>query len=113
MAAPRRLRPVQSPLGLYFRPGRNDRGALLQPLSEGSPSFSGVGLSPARYTRHEERGHEVRNRHMELVLDPHTVELATPNGFERPALTALPRTGHRMHRPGDFQGRCIRRRHLA
>ena len=113
MAALRRLRPVQPPLGLYFRPGRNDHGALLQPLSEGSPSFSGVVLSAARYTRHEELGDEVRNRHMEVVLDQHTVELATPNGFERPALAALLWAGHRMHRPDDFQGRRIPRRHLA
>ena len=107
MTTPRRLRPVQPPLGLYFRPGHNDHGALLQPLSEGSPAFSGVVLSAARYARHEELSQEVRNRHMEVVLDPHTVELATPNGFERPALAALPWAGHRIHRPDDFQGASV------
>ena len=107
MTTPRRLRPVQPPLGLCFRPGPNDHRALLQPLSEGNPSFSGVVLSAARYARHEELGQEVRKRHMEVVLDPHTVELATPNGFERPALASLPWAGHRIHRPDDFQGASV------
>jgi hypothetical protein len=44
---------------------------------------------------------------MEVVLDPHTVELATPNGFERPVLASLPWAGQRIHRPNDFQGASV------
>lgn len=48
---PSLLRAVE-PLGLYFRPGRNDHTALLQALAIEGPGFTGAVLDASLAARH-------------------------------------------------------------
>jgi hypothetical protein len=96
---------VVEPLGLYFRPGRNDHTTLSQVLSMGPPSFSGVVMDASLEARHRELRLQLPNVRAESVLDPMTLELATPGGWERPALRALPWAGETQHHPTGVSAR--------
>ncbi len=87
---PRLLHLVGPPLGLYFRPGRNDHRALLQPISDGHASPTGVVFSPTLLGRQEELRTESKSRHLDCILDTCALELATPAGRQRQDLAALP-----------------------
>lgn len=90
---PRRLRPVDTPPGLFLRLGRNDHKAVLQMLAEGRTSMSGAVFDACLVDRHDDLRAEMRALHLEAVLDPRSVELATPGGLLRPALSELPWAG--------------------
>lgn len=93
---------VVEPLGLYFRPGRNDHTALLQALAAVPPTFSGAVLDASLASRHEELRQQLSTRGLEVVLDPMAMELATPGGRDRPALRALEWAGDRRHTPSEL-----------
>ena len=99
----RLVRPISEPLGVYVRPGHNDHRSLLQLLSEGRSSMTGVVFDPTLIAVQEELRNEVRQRRLWAVLDTRLMELATPNGHnERRA--ALPWGGPEVHRPQDLSG---------
>jgi hypothetical protein len=93
MDAPRLLRPVGPPLGLYVRPGRNDHKAILEFIGERPDSLSGVILDPCLEARQSELRAEAGKVAVETILDPRSVELATPVGFTKQGLSELPWAG--------------------
>lgn len=102
---PRLLRPVGPPLGLYFRPGRNDHTAFLALLAEGHTDMSGLVLSASSEARHAELRTEAQRHGLETVLDPRSVELATPGGIALGGVAQLPWAGeHLPHSPEHLGG---------
>ena len=91
-------------LGLYFRAARNDHREILNLLASGPPSFSGAVLDASHEDRQVDLRQELARRRFEAVLDPMAMELATPGGWERPALRALPWAGEARHTPAGFGG---------
>jgi hypothetical protein len=103
MQTPRLLRPVGHPLGLYLRPGRNDHRALLQLLAE-STALAGIVFDPCMEGRQEELRTDAVRAGVDAILDPRTVELATPTGFERVAPTNLPWAASAPDTPDAWRG---------
>lgn len=95
----RLLRVVEPPLGLYFRPGRNDHKKLAEVLSMGPPRLTGAVMDASLAGRHAELRLELRQLGLEAVLDPMALELATKGGWERPALRRLKWAGEQQHEP--------------
>jgi hypothetical protein len=100
------LRAVE-PIGLYFRPGRNDHTALLQALAIGGPGFTGAVLDASLAARHGDLLADLKQRRMRAVLDPMVMELATAGGWERKALQTLPWAGSTMHTPETFDSVAV------
>jgi len=96
------LRVVDPPLGLYFRPGRNDHTTLLQVLAASAPEFRGAVLDPSLARRQKELRLELENHGYEVVLDPMALELATKGGWERDDLRTLEWAGNEKHSPSRF-----------
>ncbi len=86
---PRLLRPVEAPLALYLRPGRNDHAVLAQALTEGVGGVRGIIFDPGRLkVQHELRG-EAARRGAERVLDTRMMELGSPTAKSRAELAGL------------------------
>jgi hypothetical protein len=98
-----RVRKVQEPLGLYFRPGHNDHKLLCQLVSEAQTSMTGVVFDAQNSSLQEELRREINRRNLHSVLDPKFLEMASPSGMTK-ALKALPWGGSAVHRPLDFEG---------
>jgi len=75
---PRLLRLVETPLALYFRPGRNDHVVLAQALTEGLTGLKGIVFNPTRLDVQKELHGEASRRGIETILDPRMMELASP-----------------------------------
>lgn len=101
---PRLIRPVESPLGLYFRPGRNDHQKLLDLLAEEQLSISGIVLDACLVGRQEELRREAVSHGLEAILDPRSCELATEGGFQRSGVCDLPWALDRPHVASDLIG---------
>jgi hypothetical protein len=97
------IRPASEPLGLFLRPGYNDHKVVLQLLSEGRSSLTGVVFDPSAISIQEELRTEVRRRNLWAVLDSRLMEMATPNGYTERRST-LPWGGAGPHRPQDLSG---------
>jgi hypothetical protein len=106
--APRLVRPVQEPLGLYLRPGRNDHRVLSQLLSEGKAAISGIVFDPEYVDAQEEIRTETAQRNLEAVLDTRLMELATATGCTVRRAT-LPWGSARPHTLTDFSGPATNR----
>jgi hypothetical protein len=89
-------------LGLYFRAARNDHREILNLLASGPPAFTGVVLDASHEDRQGDLRQELARRRLEAVLDPMTMELATPGGWERAGLRGLPWAGVALHAPSAF-----------
>ena len=98
------LHSVPEPLGLFFRPSRNDHHVLSQFLSEDRTGMSGVVFDAEHVGRQEELRAEVSHRNLEALLDPRLMELATLSGFTE-RRRALPWGGDRPHLLSDLAGR--------
>lgn len=97
---PRLLRPVGTPFGLYFRPGRNDHRALLSLIAEGASDFTGLVLDACLEDRQMELRTEARRHGLETILDTRAIDLATPGGIRRSGVIDLPWAGDlQPHRP--------------
>jgi hypothetical protein len=86
---PRLLRPVDVPLGLYFRPGRNDHAVLTQALAEGVTGIRGVVFDAGRLKVQEELRGEASRRGVDRILDTRMMELGIRTAKPRPELTCL------------------------
>src|SRR5262245_20675126 len=75
---PRRLRPLDPPLGHYLRPGFNDHTVLTQFMSENRPVATCLVLGARFRSRHKDLIGEARRLGIESVVDPMTFELTTP-----------------------------------
>lgn len=75
---PRLLRPVEAPLALYLRPGRNDHLALAQAVTEGVGGLRGIVFNPPRLDIQKELLGETNRRHIGSILDTRMMELAAP-----------------------------------
>lgn len=104
---PSRLVRLVEPLGLYFRPGRNDHTTLLRILSTGAPQFTGVVMDASLVGRHKELRIHLAEAGVERVLDPMAMELATKGGWGRPALRQLPWAGDAQHGPTAVLSRGV------
>ena len=102
-ALPRLVRPVQEPLGLYLRPGRNDHRIVSQLLSEGRSAISGLVLDPEYVAVQEEIRTEIRESNLEAVLDTRLMEVATPAGCTS-RRAALPWGDQQPHTTAKFSG---------
>lgn len=87
-AFPRLLRPVEIPLALYFRPGRNDHVMLAQALTEGLTGLRGIVFNPARLTIQKELLGEASQGGIGTVLDTRMMELSSGIG-SRPELSSV------------------------
>ena len=106
---PRAIRPAPTPLGLYFRAGRNDHTALSQLISSGQRSFFGIVFEAGRVRRHKELIELVEKSRLECILDPCTQPSATVGGYSKKSHGELPWGLNRPHLHGDFQGANQRR----
>src|ERR1700733_12053076 len=80
VSKPRLLRPVETPLALYFRPGRNDHKVSAQTLSEGLRGIRGMVFHAGLTGIQEELRAEAKRTNVEAVLDTRMIELsAMPN----------------------------------
>jgi hypothetical protein len=123
---PRAIRPAPEPLGLYFRPGRNDHAQMLNLIAAGDAACFGAVLE-AKYVgkhtqkpraepglpgicrdwglgRHGELKEVLVQKRLDAILDPQTQQLAFPGSYSD-ALASLP-WAHpdRPHRLADFEG---------
>jgi hypothetical protein len=103
-AFPRLLRPVSTPLALYFRPGRNDHRVLEQGLTEGQAGIRGIIFDPARAKIQEELRSEAKRRSIESVLDPRMLELTSATADLRSELKALEWAVARKLPPDELRG---------
>lgn len=101
---PRALRPVGTPLAVYFRPGRNDHTSLLQLASESPRSLAGIVFDPCLSGRQAELLAEANSNHLETILDPRSVELATPGGIVRAGVADLPWASDKIDTPDSLSG---------
>ncbi len=86
---PRLLRPVETPLALYLRPGRNDHVVLAQALTEGADGIRGIVFDPGRLKAQKELRDEASRRRAERILDTRMMELAIVTAKPRPDLMSL------------------------
>jgi hypothetical protein len=104
MDVPRLLRPVGTPLAVYFRPGRNDHTSVLQLLAENPRSLAGLVFDPCLEARQGELLGETLGHHLEAVLDPRSTDLSTPGGFVRSGVAELPWAGSAIDTPERLAG---------
>jgi hypothetical protein len=97
----RLVKEAGEPLGLFFRPGRDDHTVLKQLLSEGPVGMSGAVFDPCHCEFQEELRAELTSRDLEAVLDPGMMELATVAGYTQ-SRRRLPWADAQPHRPFDF-----------
>jgi hypothetical protein len=100
----RHLRAVGPPLAGYLRPGSRDCAVLARLIAQGLPVGAGVVYDPSKLDRSEDLRDAAAKAELERVLDPRSVELSTPGGFERSGIKNLPWAGDRPHRPVDLSG---------
>lgn len=100
----RTVHPVPAPIGNYVRPTRRDQRLLLDMLGEERLPTTGLVIDPSLWGLHEELGSEAAGHGLEVVIDPHALELSTPGGFGRAGLRELPWAGERPHEPADLRG---------
>jgi hypothetical protein len=99
----RRIRPLEEPLGLFYRPGHSDHKLLSQLLSEAQTLMTGAVFDAQNTGLHEELRKELNRRSLHSVLDPKFLEMATPGGFTK-ALRGLGWAGTSPDRLVDFEG---------
>lgn len=105
---PRAVKPAPEPLGLFFRPGRNDHGVLLNMLASGDASCFGAVIDPTRVDRHSELRDVLIDKRLDAILDPLTQQLALPGSYGE-KLAKLPwANNERPHTFADFKGSNLR-----
>ena len=102
MKTQRLLRPVDTPLALYLRPGRNDHLTLSQIVTERSAPIRGVVFDPCLHDRQSDLSAEARGAGMETVLDPRSVDLSTVGGIQKPGVSGLPWAAKQLHNPENL-----------
>lgn len=95
---------ADQPLGNYLRPGRNDHLVLQQLLSENQLAVTGLLVDPTLIDRHDDLAQEAGQQGIETILDPRSVDLSTPAGFQLSGVADLPWAPAIPHRPGDLSG---------
>ena len=98
----RHLRPLDPPLSGYIRPFRRDSTHLSQLIAEGMPVGAGIVLDCIAPRETRALRDEARRSGLEVILDPRSMELATPGGFSRAPLRQLPWAGESIHQPHRF-----------
>lgn len=102
---PRAVRPAPSPLGLYFRAGRNDHRVLSELIAAGDAACTGIVVDATHADRHKELRAQAVEHRIHVILDPKTMEMATPGGFTQ-AQDKLPWGTGEQHRADDFRGQA-------
>lgn len=95
------VREAGEPLGLFFRVGRSDHPVLKQLLSESRVGMLGAVFDPCNCGCQEELRAEFGQRHLEAILDPALMELATIGGHTR-ARKQLPWASPEPQVPSQF-----------
>jgi hypothetical protein len=98
------LRIADQPLGNYLRPGRNDHLVLQQLLSEHQLEATGLLIDATLIDRHDDLAEEAGGHGIETILDPRSVDLSTPAGFQLSGVADLPWAPSAPHRAGDLSG---------
>ena len=98
----RHLRLVRPSLPSYVRPFERDFSQLARLIAEGRSVGSGVIVDPRDLRRSESLRAVAIEAQLEVVLDPLSVELSTPLGFERRGMATLPWASDAPHRPENF-----------
>jgi hypothetical protein len=91
-------------LANYLRPARNDHRVLLQLLSENQLEAGGLVVDPVLVGRHSELLTEAGRHGLETVLDPRSIDLSTPAGFQLSGVAALPWAPLHPHTPEELAG---------
>lgn len=102
------VRDAGEPLGLFFRVGKNDHTVLKQLLSENRVGMLGAVFDPCHCGCQEELRTEFSQRHLDAILDPALMELATLGGCtpSRQQLRwASPEPQTPAHFNGQFSGK--------
>jgi hypothetical protein len=92
---------VDDPLGLFFRPGRDDHTVLKQLLSENQAGMLGGVFEPSNVDRQEDLRIDLLRRDLDAILDTGMMEMATPGGHTQ-ARQRLPWALPKPHTPSDF-----------
>ncbi len=99
---PRSARPIQDPLALFVRVGRNDHREMLELIATGDRGLFGFVIEAQHVGRHSELITEARARNFDLILDPKTQPLGLPGGHT-PSLGGFPwGLKNRHHNLSDF-----------
>ena len=94
------------PLGLFFRPGKEDHKVLQQLLSEGQVGMHGAILGPNHCNFQEDLRSDLHSRNLDVILDTGMLELATLNGHT--SRKQFPWANPCPHVPADFDSNAIR-----
>lgn len=105
---PRAIRPAPDPLGLYLCPGHNGHSVMLDTLASGNTGCFGGVFDPTKLKLQAELKDQALKRKLDVILDPKTLQSATPGGFTD-ALGKLPWGIGRPHLRSDFEGTSGRR----
>lgn len=97
--------PIPRAAGWYLSAGWNDHTDLVQFLADGG-NPTGVVVTAAFEHRQRELRAEARQREVDVILDPHTVEQAFVGGIARGSVQRLPWSRESIARPRDFRGRA-------
>ena len=94
------------PLGSYIRPISRDVKLLSELLASGQPIGSGLVLDARAPQKSQDLRQVARSRGVELVLDPNSVELATPGGIDRTGMLELPWSDGKQDSPASVGQRA-------
>jgi hypothetical protein len=101
--APRTIRPVQDPLALFVRAGRQDQPALLDLLARHDANFFGLVIEATSVSAQRELRDQATANRLDLILDPRTAPSATLGGYSA-SMGLLPWGEGRAHTIDDFAG---------
>lgn len=102
------LRLVRTDLASYIRPFTRDFADLARCIAAGYPVGSGVIIDARQLPRSDDLRRMVRDKQLELILDPLSVELSTEGGLQRSGVADLPWASPQAHTPADISHNSLR-----
>lgn len=103
-----RLRVVPGALAGYFRPATRDYTHTARLIAEGIGAGSGIVITSGDLDQSQDLRDAALRADLEVIIDPRSVELSFPGGFELAGVRQLPWAGEHAHEPEEFTGRVAR-----
>ena len=92
------------PLGSYIRPLARDYRYAARLIASGLPVAGSLVVDACDLSRSEDLRLVAREKRIDVILDPRSVELSTPGGWTRSGVADLPWANSEMDRPTHFNG---------
>ena len=97
-----RLHREPGPLGAYVRPLERDYTHMAKLISAGFSVGTGVVIDACHPGRSRDLRSYARDRNLEVVLDPRSIELSTEGGIQRSGVLDLPWSSGHIDTPNDL-----------